>query len=1220
MIVPMEDICFVRMSIFRKKWTLYHGGRLLLCLLFCVLTMWGWSRPAYCDIPAQPINSAGNLNISPSVDPFRQGESFSAVLYDNRSGLPTSEANAIAHTDDGFIWIGSYAGLICYDGKTFERIDADIPISNVKVLFKDSRNRLWIGTNDAGVLMMENGQFMRWGRADGLESLTIRNFAEDKDGYIYIGTISGIAFIDPELKFTVDSNKQIEGSIHNLRTGADGVVYALTREGDLAGFEKGKRVSLISSEDNPIENVNCMLPDPENPGWFWLGDMGSSLYYGEASKAFQDARVLDLGELTEPEGMEAIGGRIWVCARNGIGRLDEDGITLLNGVPMDNSVQHVMTDYQGNLWFTSTRQGVMKIVPNQFVDMFERWQMPAQVINSTCLYDSMLLLGTDEGLIAMQDGDEVTSIPLTKAVTASGKSLEATDLLSYLDMIRIRSIMQDSRGYLWISTWNGDGLIRYFDGEIMVFTPEDGIPSEKCRTISECTDGSILAALSGGLCVIRDDRITEVYEQEDGLTNNAVLTVTEGFGEEYVLGTDGGGLLVIRQGEITHFGTENGLESDVVMRVSRSRSEDVIWIVTGNSLAYMTPDYTVTTIRKFPYANNYDLYENSRGELWVLSSDGIYVASVEQLLANEEIETVHYDLNNGLHYVATANSFSELTEDGDLYIAGTNGVIKVNIDTPYKTDVDLRMAVPFVEVDGFRVWPDSEGEFTIPPYTHKLTVRGYVLNYAPLNPKVSCYLQGFDRSPTTVNLSNLTSLDYTNLQGGKYHFIMRLDSGAGEESNKISVLISKKPAFYEQLWFWFLIALFALLLNMWLVRLFLKRQALQIEKRKDEERIAGDLRLASEIQSSALPHTSLSDSVDKKYDLYASMTPAKDIGGDFYDYFLVDDDHLAMVIADVSGKGVPAALFMMVAKALIKNQLMTGLTPAEAMTNVNVQLCENNESGMFVTVWAAVLEISTGRGIACNAGHEHPAIRRSDGSFELLKYKHNMFAGVMDKAKYQNREFEMNPGDCLFVYTDGIIEAKNTSGEMFGEERLIDALNQIPDAEPKELLDNVQKAIALFTEDVPQFDDITMLSVRYRGRKEADQITVNAQVNQVKRVTRFVNEHLKPLGCSERTRVQIDVAIDEIFSNIANYAYVPETGSVTIKVEVDENPLCAAITFIDQGIPFDPFAEERPDTTRLPAKERPIGGLGLFMVQQTMDDVSYEYKDGQNILTIRKKI
>lgn len=145
------------MSIFRKKWTLYHGGRLLLCLLFCVLTMWGWSGPAYCNIPAQPINSAGNLNISPSVDPFRQGESFSAVLYDNRSGLPTSEANAIAHTDDGFIWIGSYAGLICYDGKTFERIDADIPISNVKVLFKDSRNRLWIGTNDAGVLMMESG-------------------------------------------------------------------------------------------------------------------------------------------------------------------------------------------------------------------------------------------------------------------------------------------------------------------------------------------------------------------------------------------------------------------------------------------------------------------------------------------------------------------------------------------------------------------------------------------------------------------------------------------------------------------------------------------------------------------------------------------------------------------------------------------------------------------------------------------------------------------------------------------------------------------------------------------------------------------------------------------------------------------------------------------------------------------------------------------------------
>lgn len=156
--------------------------------------------------------------------------------------------------------------------------------------------------------------------------------------------------------------------------------------------------------------------------------------------------------------------------------------------------------------------------------------------------------------------------------------------------------------------------------------------------------------------------------------------------------------------------------------------------------------------------------------------------------------------------------------------------------------------------------------------------------------------------------------------------------------------------------------------------------------------------------------------------------------------------------------------------------------------------------------------------------------------------------------------------------------------------------------------------------DVPQTDDLTILSVEYCGRKEEDQITVTAEVDQVKTVTRFVNERLERLGCSERTRIQTDVAIDEIFSNIAHYAYAPETGPATIRVEVEEEPPRVAITFIDHGVPFNPLKEEQPDTTGLSKAERPIGGLGLFMVKKTMDDISYEYKDGQNILTIRKKL
>ena len=247
------------------------------------------------------------------------------------------------------------------------------------------------------------------------------------------------------------------------------------------------------------------------------------------------------------------------------------------------------------------------------------------------------------------------------------------------------------------------------------------------------------------------------------------------------------------------------------------------------------------------------------------------------------------------------------------------------------------------------------------------------------------------------------------------------------------------------------------------------------------DRLDKELKLAADIQLNALPLNFPAFPDRTEFDLYASMTPAKEVGGDFYDFFLIDDDHLALIIADVSGKGIPASLFMMTSKTLIKNQLMGGYDPAEAMERVNLQLCEHNESGMFVTVWLAVVEISTGKGLACNAGHENPCIRRSGEGFEILKYRHNIFAGISKRAKYQNREFELHPGDCIFVYTDGVPEANNTREEMFGAEGLIETLNQNPDAAPEELIRNVYKAVDIFDENTPQFDDITMLCFKYYG-------------------------------------------------------------------------------------------------------------------------------------------
>ena len=249
----------------------------------------------------------------------------------------------------------------------------------------------------------------------------------------------------------------------------------------------------------------------------------------------------------------------------------------------------------------------------------------------------------------------------------------------------------------------------------------------------------------------------------------------------------------------------------------------------------------------------------------------------------------------------------------------------------------------------------------------------------------------------------------------------------------------------------------------------------------EKERISTELNVAKQIQADMLPSVFPAFPDHDDFDIFATMTPAKEVGGDFYDFFLVDDDHLAMVMADVSGKGVPAALFMVITKTLIKNRAQMGDSPAEILFHVNNQLCDGNETEMFVTVWMAILELSTGKGVAVNAGHEHPVICRRGGRHELVIYRHSMVVAAMEDMVFREHSFELHPGDRLFVYTDGVPEATNTRNELFGTERMLEALNRDPEASPEAQLKAVRESLDAFVGDAPQFDDITMLGMCYYG-------------------------------------------------------------------------------------------------------------------------------------------
>ena len=254
----------------------------------------------------------------------------------------------------------------------------------------------------------------------------------------------------------------------------------------------------------------------------------------------------------------------------------------------------------------------------------------------------------------------------------------------------------------------------------------------------------------------------------------------------------------------------------------------------------------------------------------------------------------------------------------------------------------------------------------------------------------------------------------------------------------------------------------------------------------ERERIGAELSVASRIQTSMLPSTFPPFPDRDGFDIYASMEPAKEVGGDFYDFFFVDDDHLCMVIADVAGKGVPAALFMMACKIILANNAKMGKSPAQILNDSNVSICSNNPEEMFITVWIGIFEISTGKLTAANAGHEYPVIRHPGGDFEVFKDPHGFILGGLNAFRYKEYELELEPGASLFVYTDGVPEATDGQEQLFGLERMVDALNSDSDTAPENVLARVREAVGVFVAGAEQFDDLTMMCLTYKGKQEGE--------------------------------------------------------------------------------------------------------------------------------------
>ena len=289
---------------------------------------------------------------------------------------------------------------------------------------------------------------------------------------------------------------------------------------------------------------------------------------------------------------------------------------------------------------------------------------------------------------------------------------------------------------------------------------------------------------------------------------------------------------------------------------------------------------------------------------------------------------------------------------------------------------------------------------------------------------------------------------------------------------------------YEQPLFWILLIIGIILLTAYIIIWYFRGKVRKLEKKKEEERIAEELNMATSIQAGALPSIFPAFPDRKEFDIYASMTPAKEVGGDFYDFFMVDDNHLGMVIADVSDKGIPAALFMMSSKMIISSHAKMGKFPSEVLEAANNGLTANNMEDMFVTVWLGILDLEKGVLTAANAGHEYPIFMQAGSSFEIVKDKHGFVLGTMPDMFYMEYELRLKPGAKLFVYTDGVPEASNAEKEFYGLERTVETLNKYKDCSSKEILEHMKESVSEFVGDAPQFDDLTMMCLHYIGSSQ----------------------------------------------------------------------------------------------------------------------------------------
>ena len=746
------------------------------------------------------------------------------TVYNSNNGLPCGEANDIAQTNDGILWIGTYAGLYRYNGREFTWMDGYGSVRNVNCLYVDEEGRLWIGTNDNGLSICINERISNVvDQSKGLPSNSVRSIIQSSDGYYYVGTTGSMQILT--LKNGLRRVNTLREVNYADKIAADdkGHVAAITSDGRLFLMHKGViQSSLQLPEGEELFNSVCFDSD----GVLLAGTSTNHIYVFEVDKGWFDEKTV-----RTCEGLKNIndlyyvgGGELFISADNGVGYISrENEFESVNTNDFNNSIDNMLIDYQGNLWFTSSRLGLLRMAPSAFKDVYGTVGMPNRVVNAVEKWRNEYYFGTDKGL-------DVVDAACKKRITNA--------LTEKLDGVRIRCLLVDSSDHLWICTY-GSGLLEVEpDGTEYLYNGDSGSFGNRARVVAELSDGTVMAGGDTGISFIRDHEIVETIGYADGLINSMILTVTELPDGRILAGTDGDGIAVLVDGKVDRMLTrDDGLSSGVILRTVSDPGGKGVFIVTSNGLCYMDESGAIRSLDSFPYYNNYDIWARDEKTLFVMSSAGIYVVDRDELLSDSE--TITYDLldaRRGLTSALTANSWNYCDAHGDLFLPCDKGVFIIDTER-YTSGINAyRMSVKSVKLDNTTKSVGRRSTIEIGRGVGKVELVPEIINYTIQDPYVGYWLEGFDTDWTIVPQSSLSAITYTNLPTGTYIFHLAVfDNNKGNILGERDYSLVKAREIYDYPWFMGYIVLVPMLAVIWITWYSMRRRIQKTLERQAHE-------------------------------------------------------------------------------------------------------------------------------------------------------------------------------------------------------------------------------------------------------------------------------------------------------------------------------------------------------------------------------------------------